>query len=287
REGRPTRATSTPKISMTTSFTRDVTIFPKAPPTITPTAMSTTLPRRANFLNSCHIPSPLNLSRHLVYSVPPGRSLLLLRGSKGSQPGVVHRAGFLGLAASGEASPIHQDQAGAGRYANFAAGHLPQGLLARPFAVHHHDPACPRQAHTLGSGAPVEQDYDLPPAVAVGMILEHVAHHLGGGHLQEFKVPLDLLCGAHAEGRVGFAQLDQAFVVLEHIQILQFALPIQLVHPIGGLIAVAITVLGAQKILPCMEEGNALGSEDNGAGHLVHLDQLFLWFIWIGDQKLI
>jgi hypothetical protein len=37
---------------MITSPTRDATILPKAPPMITPTAMSTTFPRSANALNS-------------------------------------------------------------------------------------------------------------------------------------------------------------------------------------------------------------------------------------------
>ena len=41
-----------PMRGMNTSFTKEVVIFPKAPPRITPTAMSSTLPRMANSLNS-------------------------------------------------------------------------------------------------------------------------------------------------------------------------------------------------------------------------------------------
>ena len=40
---------------ITTSPTNELTILPKAPPMITPTAISTTLPRMANFLNSPNI----------------------------------------------------------------------------------------------------------------------------------------------------------------------------------------------------------------------------------------
>ena len=43
---------SRPIGGITTSDTNDVTIFPNAPPMITPTAMSITLPLRANILNS-------------------------------------------------------------------------------------------------------------------------------------------------------------------------------------------------------------------------------------------
>ena len=43
---------SRPIGGITTSDTNDVTIFPNAPPMITPTAMSITLPLRANVLNS-------------------------------------------------------------------------------------------------------------------------------------------------------------------------------------------------------------------------------------------
>ena len=41
-----------PRGGMMMSFTTEDTILPNAPPMITPTAMSTTLPRRANALNS-------------------------------------------------------------------------------------------------------------------------------------------------------------------------------------------------------------------------------------------
>ena len=47
-----TRPKAKPKGGMMMSFTNEVTILPKAPPTITPTAMSITLPRMANSLNS-------------------------------------------------------------------------------------------------------------------------------------------------------------------------------------------------------------------------------------------
>src|SRR5256885_473089 len=40
------------------SSTREVTIRPKAAPIMIPTAMSTTLPRMANSLNSFHISAP-------------------------------------------------------------------------------------------------------------------------------------------------------------------------------------------------------------------------------------
>ena len=43
---------STPKTGMSTLSTSDDTILPKAPPIITPTAMSITLPFMANSLNS-------------------------------------------------------------------------------------------------------------------------------------------------------------------------------------------------------------------------------------------
>ena len=55
---------STPTSGIINSFTRDVTIFPKAPPIITPTAISITLPFRANFLKSFHI---LVLSLSLIH----------------------------------------------------------------------------------------------------------------------------------------------------------------------------------------------------------------------------
>ena len=41
-----------PSSGMKMSLTRDVVILPNAPPMITPMAMSTTLPRMANALNS-------------------------------------------------------------------------------------------------------------------------------------------------------------------------------------------------------------------------------------------
>src|SRR5210317_1162569 len=59
---------------MMTSFTNEDTIFPKAPPMIMPTAMSTTLPRIAKDLNSCIIP---------IFSSP--------RVVLGSQPARPHR----------------------------------------------------------------------------------------------------------------------------------------------------------------------------------------------------
>ena len=43
---------SIPTRGMMTSLTREVVILPKAPPMTTPMAMSSTLPRRANSLNS-------------------------------------------------------------------------------------------------------------------------------------------------------------------------------------------------------------------------------------------
>ena len=43
---------NTPIGGMMTSLTSELTIFPKAAPMMIPTAMSTTLPRMANFLNS-------------------------------------------------------------------------------------------------------------------------------------------------------------------------------------------------------------------------------------------
>src|SRR5947207_6662729 len=47
---------------MMMSFTTEVTILPNAPPMMIPTAMSTTLPRIANSLNSLTIPMTLFLS---------------------------------------------------------------------------------------------------------------------------------------------------------------------------------------------------------------------------------
>lgn len=44
-----------PNGGITTSFTSELTILPKAPPIITPTAISITLPRIANFLKSSFI----------------------------------------------------------------------------------------------------------------------------------------------------------------------------------------------------------------------------------------
>lgn len=44
-----------PNGGITTSFTSELTILPKAPPMITPTAISITLPRIANFLKSSFI----------------------------------------------------------------------------------------------------------------------------------------------------------------------------------------------------------------------------------------
>src|SRR5438445_4587212 len=46
-----------PIIGMMTSSTSEPTILPKAAPMITPMARSTTLPRFANFLNSCSMVS--------------------------------------------------------------------------------------------------------------------------------------------------------------------------------------------------------------------------------------
>ena len=43
---------------ISTSFTSDDTIFPNAPPMMTPTARSMTLPRIANSLNSCTMLMP-------------------------------------------------------------------------------------------------------------------------------------------------------------------------------------------------------------------------------------
>jgi len=45
-----------PAIGMIRSLTIDVTILPNAPPMITPTARSITLPLTANSLNSCIMP---------------------------------------------------------------------------------------------------------------------------------------------------------------------------------------------------------------------------------------
>ena len=50
-----TPPTSKPTAGMIRSATIEDTIFPKAPPIMIPTAMSTTLPRMANCLNSCNI----------------------------------------------------------------------------------------------------------------------------------------------------------------------------------------------------------------------------------------
>ncbi len=47
---------------MMTSFTREVTMVPKAAPMIRPTAMSTTLPRMANSRNSFNMIPPQNLA---------------------------------------------------------------------------------------------------------------------------------------------------------------------------------------------------------------------------------
>ena len=46
---------TTPIAGINTSFTSDVTIFPNAPPIITPTAKSITFPLAINFLNSLNI----------------------------------------------------------------------------------------------------------------------------------------------------------------------------------------------------------------------------------------
>ena len=48
---------------MITSATRELTIFPKATPMITPTARSTTLPRMANSRNSLKIATGASLPR--------------------------------------------------------------------------------------------------------------------------------------------------------------------------------------------------------------------------------
>src|SRR3954463_8592008 len=57
--------TTSPIGGMITSSTRLLTIVPNAPPTITPTAMSMTLPRTANSLNSLNTGSP-----HLIVFAP-------------------------------------------------------------------------------------------------------------------------------------------------------------------------------------------------------------------------
>src|SRR5262245_54929324 len=51
---------------MMMSFTSDVMIFPNAPPTITPTARSSTLPRSANSLNSFSIARSSYNDRHMI-----------------------------------------------------------------------------------------------------------------------------------------------------------------------------------------------------------------------------
>ena len=52
---------SLPITGMTTSFTSEPTILPKAAPITTPTARSTTLPRIANSLNSVMKPMFVSL----------------------------------------------------------------------------------------------------------------------------------------------------------------------------------------------------------------------------------
>src|SRR5882724_10438477 len=52
-----------PIVGMMMSLTMDVTILPNAAPIMIPTAMSTTLPRIANSLNSLTMPMTLLLSR--------------------------------------------------------------------------------------------------------------------------------------------------------------------------------------------------------------------------------
>lgn len=55
-----------PRIGVRISAFRDVTIDVNAPPTITPTAISITFPRRINFLNS-----PKNLLCLFICNTPP------------------------------------------------------------------------------------------------------------------------------------------------------------------------------------------------------------------------
>ena len=71
---------TTPMGGMTMSSTSDLTMVEKAAPMMMPTAMSTTLPRRANSLNSFSIAAPPWISAQLQVTTMPRLNVNAARG---------------------------------------------------------------------------------------------------------------------------------------------------------------------------------------------------------------
>ncbi len=104
------------------------------------------------------------------------------------------------------------------------------------------------------------------------MGLQGIGHHSAVGYGQKAQVLLHSLGGLHPKGGMGPAQFDQSLVILKHRVVLVFAIPVNLVNPIGGSIGVVVSLFGAQKVHSPVEQGNSLGSQHHCPTHFVQVN---------------
>lgn len=133
----------------------------------------------------------------------------------------------------------------------------------------------------LEIGTAIEDDVDIVPRVASGMVLQSEGHEavLGGEKLQVLAYQVG---AAQAEGRMGQAEMDQALVVVEDLGIALEVVPVEVVDLVGRLEGVVHALLGAQHLLAAEQEGHALGGEDGRLGQQVEADEGLLVKLRLG-----
>ena len=103
----------------------------------------------------------------------------------------------------------------------------------------------------------IEDDNDVTPVVAAGIVLQTESHHACRG-IEKLQMLSHQMSVAEAESRVMLAKGDEILLIFEYLRITLQILPIELVDAIRRLEGVVYALLATEQFLARQHEGHTL-----------------------------
>ena len=150
-----------------------------------------------------------------------------------------------------------KNQGGLGANYHLITINIRESLLVNPTVLANDRVPALRYVNRLFLTAAVEDDEDVSPCIAAGMILQTEGDNTFW-HVHELQVAAHENGRAKTEGGMVFPKGDEPTVIIENLRKTFLMAPINLIDTVGRLETVMDALLRTQKFLAAKHERNAL-----------------------------